>query len=80
MAVLYGLHLTMIAGLNATLWRVATGPGFRPELMASTFPLLVFIVGTVVAAIAPQYAVYCWLLAFGALLLRNRARRSGDGA
>ena len=27
-AMLYGLHLTVIAGINALLWRLATGPGF----------------------------------------------------
>ncbi len=70
-AVLYGLLLTVIAGLNALLWRLALGPGFHPELMASSFPLLVFIPGTIVAAIEPRYAVYFWLLAFFALVVRR---------
>jgi len=70
-AVLYGLHLTLIAGLNATLWRLATGPGLNPELAAAVFPLLLFVPGTVVAAIEPRYAIYFWLLAFGGLLVRR---------
>ena len=69
-AVLYGVHLTVIAGLNALLWRLALGPGF-PELMASSFPLLVFIPGTIVAAIEPRYAIYFWLLAFFGLVMRR---------
>jgi hypothetical protein len=69
--VLYGLHLTAIAGLNALLWRLATGPGFDPEFGASVFPLLAFIPGTAVAAVAPKYAIYCWLLAFGGLVIRR---------
>lgn len=77
-AVLYGLHLTVIAGLNAILWRLATGPGLHPEFAGSAFPLLVFIPGTVVAAFAPQYAIYCWLLAFGGLLVSRIARRTDD--
>jgi len=76
-AVLYGLHLTLIAGLNALLWRLATGPGFNPELAASVFPLLMFIAGTALAAISPNYAIYCWLLAFGGLFVsRLMSRRA----
>lgn len=70
-AVLYGLHLTAIATLNSILWRIVTGPGLHPELLGSVFPLLVFIPGTVVAAIEPHYAAYFWVLAFGGLLIRR---------
>ena len=70
-AVLYGLHLTVIAGLNALLWRLALGPGYHPELLASSFPLLVFIPGTVVAAFEPRYAIWFWSVAFLALLVRR---------
>jgi uncharacterized membrane protein len=70
-AVLYGLHLILIASLNAWLWRLATGPGLHPELVGAAFPLLMFVPGTAVAAIAPKYAVYLWLLAFGGLLVRR---------
>jgi len=78
-AVLYGLHLTVIAAINAILWRLATGPGYQPELVASSFPLLMFVPGTIVAAIKPEYAVYFWLLAFGSLVVR-RLLRPRDGA
>ena len=70
-AVLYGLHLTVIAGLNAILWRFAVGPGLRPEIAAAMFPLLAFIVGTVMAAVGSPHAYYFWLLAFGGLLVRR---------
>jgi uncharacterized membrane protein len=70
-AVLYGSHLTVIAGLNALLWRLATGRGLHPEFAASVFPVLTFIPGTAVAAFEPRYAIYFWLLAFGGLLVRG---------
>jgi uncharacterized membrane protein len=70
-AVLYGLHLILIASLNALLWRMATGPGLHPELAASIFPLLVFVPGTIVAAFEPRYAIFFWMLGFGALLVRR---------
>jgi uncharacterized membrane protein len=69
-AVLYGLHLTAIAGFNAWLWWVILG-GWRGEMMASLFPLLVFIPGTAVAAFAPQIAPYVWNIAFAGLLIRR---------
>jgi uncharacterized membrane protein len=78
-AVLYGLHLTVIAGLNALLWRLATGRGLNPEFAASVFPLLVFIPGTVTAAFQPKYAIYFWLLAFGGLFVRRLLGRGGGG-
>jgi TMEM175 potassium channel family protein len=77
-AMLYGLHLTVIGGLNALLWRLATGPGLNPELAASVFPLLMFIPGTAVAAISPRYAIYCWLLAFGGLFVSRLVSRRAD--
>ena len=69
-AVLYGLNLTAIAGLNAWLWWVILG-SWRRESMASMFPLLVFILGTIVAAFAPHLAPFLWFLAFGGLLIRR---------
>ncbi len=81
-AVLYGLHLTTIALINACLWRLATGPGLHPELAAAIFPLLLFVPGTVIAAIEPRYAIYFWLLAFGGLFVRRllgpRAEVAGE--
>lgn len=69
-AVLYGLHLTAIAGLNAWLWWTILG-GWRHEIMASLFPLLVFIPGTIVAAYAPHVAPFVWFIAFGGLLIQR---------
>ncbi len=79
-AVLYGLHLILIASLNAWLWRLATGPGLNPELAGAAFPLLMFVPGTVVAAVAPKYAMYLWLLAFGGLWVRRLLSPRGEAA
>ena len=79
-AVLYGLHLTVIAAINAVLWRLAIGPGYHPELVASSFPLLMFVPGTIVAAFAPEYAIYFWLLAFGSLVVRRLLRQRDSAA
>jgi uncharacterized membrane protein len=77
-AVLYGLHLTVIGGLNALLWRLAMGPGYHPELIAALFPLLLFIPGTIVAATEPRYAIYFWLLAFLGLFVRRLLTRNDE--
>jgi uncharacterized membrane protein len=79
-AVLYGLHLSMIAALNAWLWWIATrNQRARAELHRALFPLLLLLLGTLVAVFAPQYARYFWLLAFGGVLLR-RSVSAGDEA
>jgi hypothetical protein len=39
--------------------------------MASMFPLLVFIPGTIVAAFAPHVAPFLWFIAFGGLLIQR---------
>jgi uncharacterized membrane protein len=71
-AVLYGLHLTLIATLNAWLWWLATrNQHAGGELAGALFPLLVFLPGTALAIVAPQYAQYLWLLGFGGLLVRR---------
>jgi uncharacterized membrane protein len=69
-AVLYGLHLTWIAGLNAWLWWTILG-GWRRETMESLFPVLVFVPGTIVAAFAPHVAPFLWFIAFGGILIRR---------
>jgi uncharacterized membrane protein len=75
-AVLYGLHLTAIASLNAVLWWLATHDGKpNPELLAATFPVMVFLPCTAIALYAPQYVTYFWFLAFGGLLVRRFADR-----
>jgi hypothetical protein len=73
-SVLYGLHLSVIAALNAWLWWTVLG-GWRHELVAVLFPIFMFLPGTLVAAFAPRYAPYLWFLAFGALLI-PRVRKS----
>jgi len=73
-AVLYGLHLTTIASLNAALWWFATRDGKRhPEFWAAVFPIMVFLPCTGVALYAPQYVTYFWFIAFGGLLVRRLA-------
>ena len=72
-SVLYGLHLTVIAALNAWLWWLATRRLY-PDFAAAFFPVLMLLPGTIVAAFAPQYAQYFWYLAFGSLLVRRLLR------
>ena len=76
-AVSYGVHLTVIAGLNALLWLLALRGRPNPELLATAiFPLIVFVIGTAIAFVAPPVAQYTWCLAFGAPLAGWLARRS----
>jgi uncharacterized membrane protein len=76
-AVLYGLHLTVIATLNAGLWwLVYRDDQHHPEFIGSVFAVLVFLPGTLVALFAPQYAKYFWFLAFGSLFVRRFFRTS----
>jgi uncharacterized membrane protein len=74
--VLYGLHMTVIAALNAWLWWLATHGRRRADLASAIFPLLVFLPGTALALVAPRYAQYLWMLAFGALLVRRFFRNN----
>ena len=77
-AVLYGIHLTIIAGLNALLWWLCPKHSWH-EVAGAIFPVLIFVPGTVIAAIVPQYVQYFWGLAFFALLVRRFAARRGAG-
>ena len=71
-AVLFGLHLTVIAGLNSALWLlIHRDRAHRPEVIGSFVPLVVFVPGTVVAMFAPELAKYIWLLGFGGLFVRR---------
>jgi uncharacterized membrane protein len=68
-AVSYGLHLTVIAGVNALLWVLALRGHRNPELLANAiFPVFAFFFGTLVAVVAPFVAQFTWFLAFGAPL------------
>jgi uncharacterized membrane protein len=76
-AVLYGLHLTVIATVNAGLWWLINRDGrHRPEFIGSVFPALVLLSGTLVALFAPRYAQYLWFLAFGGLFVGRLFRMS----
>jgi uncharacterized membrane protein len=64
-AVMYGLHLTLIAVLNALLWIFALRGRHDPHLLATAlFPVFVFVLGTVVASSAPVAAQFIWGLGF----------------
>ena len=75
-AVCYGCHLTLIASLNAVLWLLALRGNRHPELLVSAvFPVVVFVLGTAVASVAPAVAQYIWCLAFGSLAVSWVAAR-----
>ncbi len=75
-AMLYGLHLMAIAALNGLLWWLALGNDSRGgEIASAIFPVFIFVIGTVVAAFAPEIAQYCWFLAFGAFAVKRIAGR-----
>jgi uncharacterized membrane protein len=64
-AVIYGLHLTMTATVNALLWILALrGRHDRQLLATALFPVFVFVLATGVAAVAPKAAQFIWCLAF----------------
>jgi uncharacterized membrane protein len=68
-AVIYGVHLTFVATLNALLWLLALRGRGDPELLATAiFPVFALVFGTVMAAVAPSVAQFLWCLAFGAPL------------
>lgn len=65
MAVLYGVHLTIIAGLNAVLWILALSGRSDPRLMVTALlPLFIFVLATAVAFVSPKAAQFMWGLAF----------------
>jgi uncharacterized membrane protein len=68
-AVIYGVHLTFVATLNALLWLLALRGRGDPELLAiAVFPVFALVFATVMAAVAPFVAQFMWCLAFGAPL------------
>ena len=65
LAVLYGVHLTIIATLNAVLWVLALKGRSDPHLMATALlPVVVFVLGTVIAVFSPRISQVVWCLAF----------------
>jgi uncharacterized membrane protein len=66
-AVSYGIHLTVIACLNALLWSVALRGRRDPELFVTAmFPVLILLFGTAMSVVSPVIAQFTWCLAFGA--------------
>ena len=64
-AVIYGVHLTVIAALNALLWVLALRGRYDPQLLATALlPVIVFVFGTAIAFVAPKVAQFTWCLAF----------------
>ena len=64
-AIVYGIHLTCIATLNALLWVLALRD--RPDsqlLVTAVFPVVIFLCGTVMAFVDPFVAQFTWCLAF----------------
>lgn len=75
-AVSYGCHLTVIAGLNALLWILALRGSRHPELLANAlFPVVVFVCGSMIAVAAPAVAQFIWGLAFASPVAGWAARR-----
>jgi uncharacterized membrane protein len=65
LAVLYGVHLTIIATLNAVLWILAlSGRSDRRLMVTAVLPVLVFMFGTAIAFVSPKMAQFTWGLAF----------------
>jgi uncharacterized membrane protein len=75
-AAIYGVHLTVIATLNALLWILALRGRSDPEMLATAiFPVFVFMLGTGISIVAPSVATFTWFLAFGAPLAGRFAAR-----
>ncbi|MGJ4925886.1 TMEM175 family protein [Bradyrhizobium sp. HKCCYLS2038] len=73
-AVLYGAHLAVIAALNAALWWLVFGGGRHAEIAGAIFPVVVFVPGIALAALAPEYVQYFWMLGFGGMVVRRFVR------
>lgn len=64
-AVIYGFHLMVIASLNALLWVFALRGRHDPQLLVTALvPVVVFVIGTTTAIVAPKAAQFIWCLAF----------------
>jgi uncharacterized membrane protein len=68
-AVSYGLHLTVIASLNALLWILALRGHRNPELLVTAiFPVFACVFATATAVVTPFAAQFMWCLAFASPL------------
>ena len=64
-ALIYGLHLTLIAVVNVLLWILALRGRHDPySIVTALFPIFVFVLATGVASVAPEAAQFIWCLAF----------------
>jgi uncharacterized membrane protein len=64
-AVIYGMHLVVIATLNGLLWMLALRGRSDPAIRVTTlFPIVVFVIGTAIASVSPKLAQFMWCLAF----------------
>ena len=64
-AVMYGIHLLVIALLNGLLWILALrGRSDAYSLVTALFPIVVFAIGTTVASFSATAAQFTWCLAF----------------
>lgn len=69
-AVIYGSHLTLLAALNAFLWRLARSPHDPDsEFVGAAFPVFVMIASTIFALYQPLYAQTVMFLAFAGPLI-----------
>jgi uncharacterized membrane protein len=66
-AVVYGVHLLIMAALNGLLWVLALQGRSNPQLMVTAiYPIFVLLAATGTALVAPYVAQFIWCLAFGA--------------
>jgi uncharacterized membrane protein len=76
-AIVYCVHLTLIAGINALLWLAARSSGATDAQVASAvFPAFVFLIAAIAAVFNPGLAQYLMFPAFGAPLIGWIMRRS----
>jgi uncharacterized membrane protein len=76
-AVMYGIHLTTIATLNALLWILALRGRRNSELLANAvFPVFALVFATVIAAVTPFVAQFMWCLAENELARSISAKAS----
>ena len=64
-AVIYGSPSDIDCRVNALLWVLALRGRYDPQLLATALlPVVVFVLGTATAFVAPRIAQFTWCLAF----------------
>jgi uncharacterized membrane protein len=83
-AVIYGLHLTLLAAVNAFLWYLARPPrAADSEFAGALFPVGVILASTAMALFNPVYAQAVMFLAFAGPVVgwwQRRRRMAKAGA